>query len=202
MEMEAGGGDIMKKLVATLLLAVMIVSAAGCGSTKGELDHEGAFREFDPDDTSVYIDDGYTALISSVENANMTDAEKQRCAELRAMAVDALELVNRQRTAAGLPALVWSDELAVAADVRANDEMVRSFSHTRPNGSEYWTVNSDIIWGENLAKGYNTSEGVVAAWMASPTHAANILDAGFVTCGIAIYEDADGKLYWAQEFGY
>ena len=156
----------------------MVVSAVGCGSTRGELDHEGAFREFDPDDKSVYIDDEYTALISSVENANMTETEKQRCEELRALAMDALELVNRQRTAAGLPELVWSDDLAVAAEVRANDEMVRSFSHTRPNGSEYWTVNSDIIWGENLAKGYNTSEGVVAAWMASPTHAANILDAG------------------------
>lgn len=192
----------MKKLVATLLLAVMIVSAVGCGSTKGELDNEGAFREFDPDDTSVYIDDEYTALISSVENAAMTDAEKQRCAELRALAIEALDRVNSQRIAAGLPALVWSDALAVAAEVRANDEMVRSFSHTRPNGGEYWTVNSDIIWGENLAKGYSTADGVVAAWMASPTHAANILDAGYVTCGIAIYEDADGKLYWAQEFGY
>ena len=192
----------MKKLIATLLLAVMIVSTVGCGSTKGELDNEGAFREFDPNDTSVYIDDEYTALISSVENASMTDAEKLRCAELRAMAVEALEKVNSQRAAAGLPALVWSDMLATAAEVRANDEMVRSFSHTRPNGGEYWTVNSDIVWGENLAKGYSTADSVVAAWMASPTHAANILDAGYVTCGIAIYEDADGKLYWAQEFGY
>ncbi len=192
----------MKKLVATLLLAAMAVSAAGCGSTKGELDDQAAVREFDPNDTSVYIDDEYTALIGSIENASMTDAEKQRSAELRALAVEAFNGVNAQRTAVGLPELVWSDGLAVAAEVRANDEIVRSFSHTRPNGSEYWTVNSDIVWGENLAKGYSTAAGVVEAWMASPTHAANILDAGYVTCGIAVYEAEDGKLYWAQEFGY
>lgn len=192
----------MKKLVATLLLAAMVVSAVGCGSTKGEIDDQAAVREFDPNDTSVYIDDEYTALIGSIENASMTDAEKQRSAELRALAVEAFNGVNAQRTAVGLPELVWSDGLAVAAEVRANDEVVRSFSHTRPNGSEYWTVNSDIVWGENLAKGYSTAAGVVEAWMASPTHAANILDAGYVTCGIAIYEAEDGKLYWAQEFGY
>lgn len=192
----------MKKLVAVLLLAVMVVSAVGCGSTKGELDDQAAVRVYDPNDTSVYIDDQYTALVGSVENASMTEAERQRSAELRALAVEALNGVNEQRAAVGLPALVWSDALAVAAEVRANDEIVRSFSHARPDGSEYWTVNSDIVWGENLAKGYSTASGVVSAWMASPTHAANILEPSYVTCGIAVYEDADGKLYWAQEFGY
>ena len=57
------------------------------------------------------------------------------------------------------------------------------------------------MWGENLAKGYATAESLVEAWMASPTHAANILDGSYTTCGIAVYE-VDGKLYFAQEFGY
>lgn len=190
----------MKKFVAGLLLSVMVVSLAGCGNKGKGLDDQAAVRVYDPTDTSVYIDDEYTALIGSVENAAMTEAEKQRSAELRAMAVEALELVNLQREAYGLPVLAWNDELASAAQVRAT-EIVTVFSHTRPNGTDWWTVNGELMYGENLAKGYNTAEACVNAWMNSPTHRDNILT-DFTTCGIAIFEGSDGKLYWAQEFGY
>ena len=84
--------------------------------------------------------------------------------------------------------------------VRAQ-EAASKFSHTRPNGRDWYTVNSELMWGENLAKGYDSAQSVVDAWMASPTHAANILADDFTTCSIAIYEKS-GKLYFAQEFGY
>ena len=58
------------------------------------------------------------------------------------------------------------------------------------------------MYGENLAKFYYTSDSVVTAWMASPTHAANIMDINFKTIGIGIFQSSDGKWYWAQEFGY
>ena len=66
---------------------------------------------------------------------------------------------------------------------------------------DFYTVNSDLMWAENLAKGYADAASLVAGWMASPTHAANILDGELATCSIAVYE-ADGTLYFAQEFGY
>ena len=191
----------MKKLIAGLLLAVTVCSVVGCGSTKAELDDQAAVREYDPNDTTVYIEDESTALIGSIDNATMTEAERQRSAELRAMAVEAFDAVNAQRVAVGLPMLVWSDDLAVAAQVRAT-EIVSVFSHTRPNGTDWWTVNGNIMYGENLARGYKTAASCVSGWIASPTHYANLMDGGFVTCGIAIYEDSNGKLYWAQEFGY
>ncbi len=74
-------------------------------------------------------------------------------------------------------------------------------NHVRPNGRDWYTVNSELMWGENLAKGYDSAQSVVDAWMASPTHAANILAGDFTTCSIAVYETG-GKLYFAQEFGY
>lgn len=191
----------MKKLLAGILLATTMLSLIGCGSEKPELDDQAAAREYDENDTSVYIDDEYTALVGSIEDAGMTDAERQRSAELRAIAVEAFNTVNEQRVANGLAELVWSDELATAAQVRAT-EIVSTFSHTRPNGSDWWTVNNQIMYGENLAKGYKTAARCVDGWMNSPTHRQNVLDAGFVTCGIAIYEDSNGKLYWAQEFGF
>ena len=38
--------------------------------------------------------------------------------------------------------------------------------------------------------------------MNSPTHKANIMDGGYKTVGIAVFQDDGGNWYWAQEFGY
>ena len=108
--------------------------------------------------------------------------------------------VNQARMEIGLSELVWSDELAAAAEVRAQ-EIHQSFSHTRPDGSPWWTANSEIIYGENIAKGYQTADSVVTAWMESSDHKDNILYSGFESIGVAVY-NVDGKWYWAQEFGY
>ena len=110
-------------------------------------------------------------------------------------------LVNSQRVAAGLAEVVWSNILTDDAKIRANEASVK-WSHTRPNGSAWWTVDDDYMYGENLAKGYSSADAVVTAWMNSPSHKANLLDAGFKTMGISTYTDAQGTVYIAQEFGY
>jgi uncharacterized protein YkwD len=41
------------------------------------------------------------------------------------------------------------------------------------------------VVAENLARGYSTADGVVAGWMASPGHRANILDGRLTRIGVA-----------------
>lgn len=185
-----------KRVMALVLAAMMVFSLTACGSSN----LTAAVREAGTDSGIIYIDDAAVALVGSLADVGMTEAEIARAAELRAMAVEAFDLVNAYRVAAGLPELVWDDTLEACAQVRAT-EIATSFSHTRPNGADWWTVNSDLMWGENLAKGYSNATKLVTGWMNSPTHAANILDGGYVTCSIAVYE-VGGKLYFAQEFGY
>ena len=188
----------MKRKVMALLLAICCsFSLVACGS---DAEMSSAVRGPETDNGLVYIDEEAVALAGSMLTAEMTEEERARAEELRAMAVEAFELVNAERAAAGLPAYIWDEELEACAQVRAI-EIVTTFSHTRPNGTDWWTVNSDLMWGENLAKGYRSATSVVDAWMNSPSHAANIMNGTFVTCSIAIYE-IDSKLYFAQEFGY
>ncbi|MEZ5190300.1 MAG: CAP domain-containing protein [Schumannella sp.] len=52
--------------------------------------------------------------------------------------------------------------------------------------------------GENVASGYGYTK-VVAAWVASPSHYANLVG-DYTSIGIGYYE-ADGRRYWAQVFG-
>ena len=115
-------------------------------------------------------------------------------------AKSALNLVNQQRANNGLAALQWDDSLAACAMIRAT-ELPSAFSHTRPDGSDWYTICPNIMYGENLAQGYNSPDSAVNAWMNSTVHRENILNAGFVSCGIGIYESG-GKWYWVQEFGY
>ena len=116
-------------------------------------------------------------------------------------AKEVFEILNKQRKEAGLYELIWSEELKNAAKVRATEIEVL-FSHSRPDGTEWWTVNSILMYGENLAKNFNSAKSVMEAWNASPTHKANVMDASFKTVGIAIFCGSDGEWYWAQEFGY
>lgn len=87
--------------------------------------------------------------------------------------------INRQREQAGLSPLSLLPALNRAANVRAK-ELATAFSHTRPNGQAGFTVlpEHQIPYGsaaENLAAGYTDPESVLAAWMASDGHRANIL---------------------------
>ena len=116
--------------------------------------------------------------------------------------LELFNLVNEERARQGLAPFSWNSQLAADAAVRAQ-EITVSFSHTRPDGSDWWTVDPDRMYGENLACGQSTAQEVFNSWMASPGHRANILGA-YNTCGYALYYngDAASTYYWAQEFGY
>ena len=181
-----------KRIIATMLVAVMTISMVACGEKQVEaIDDMAAVRGIDEDTDTIYIDDEAIALAGEATSSEAA----------LAAASAAFSLVNQKRSAAGLGSLTWSDKLTSAAMVRAQ-EIVSSFSHNRPNGSAWYTVDSSVMYGENLAKLYYTGDSVVDAWMASPTHAANIMDGGFKTVGIAVYQADNGNWFWAQEFGY
>ncbi len=110
-----------------------------------------------------------------------------------------LSKVNQIRVANGLNALRYDAALESTSVVRAS-EITSRFSHTRPDGSDWYTVNENLMYGENLAEGFKTADEVVNAWMASPAHKANILKPDFTTMSVSM-TTSNGRTYWAQEFG-
>jgi len=114
------------------------------------------------------------------------------------MAQSVLALVNQERTAAGVGTLTWNDTLAASAAIRAT-EIVVSWSHTRPDGSPWYTAGAQMQMGENLAYGQTTADQVMSEWMASQGHKDNILRSTYTMIGISCYYD-NGVYYWAQHF--
>lgn len=128
-----------------------------------------------------------------------------------------LELVNKARaeprSCGGKPfdaavPLSWSAMLAQASQLHAED-MARHgyFSHSGRDGS---TPDERVkrvgyrfrATGENIAGGQLTPEDVVAGWIKSPEHCANLMNPVYTEMGVAFAVDRNSKLgvYWTQVF--
>lgn len=120
---------------------------------------------------------------------------------------EAIALTNAERAAAGLPPLAANAALTQAALAHAADQASTGvMSHTGSDGSDPGTRIarsgfSGSTWGENVAAGYATAASVVAGWMGSPGHRANILNPGFTQIGLASAVAADGTRFWTMALG-
>jgi hypothetical protein len=117
------------------------------------------------------------------------------------MAAQVLDLVNQERAAEGLSALIMDADLQQDAMKRA-EEIAIYFSHTRPNGTQCFTaLTAPWYWsaGENIAAGQTSASAVMTSWMNSPGHRANILDEEFGAIGIGCFSH-EGQLFWVQMF--
>ncbi len=120
---------------------------------------------------------------------------------------EVLTLVNKVRTKNNLDQLSWGYTCESAAETRANESMTL-YAHTRPDGSSWSTAcpapNAGGISGENLAIGNAavSPATVVALWMGSETHRANILNPDYtkLAVGFVFDLDSDYKTYWSQFF--
>ncbi|MDD5489853.1 MAG: CAP domain-containing protein [Candidatus Moranbacteria bacterium] len=105
-----------------------------------------------------------------------------------------VELANADRKNKGIQELLENEKLTQAAAEKADDMVLNDyFSHTSPQGTTPWhwieKENYDYNYaGENLAMDFTTSEKMNEAWMASPTHRANILNEKYKEIGVAAKE--------------
>src|SRR3990167_5252977 len=103
-----------------------------------------------------------------------------------------ISLTNQERTSRGLAALQESPLLDQAADAKADHMFAYDYwAHFAPDGTSPWYFFSQAGYkytyaGENLARDFSTSAGVVAGWMASQGHRDNLLNPNFSDIGIGV----------------
>lgn len=141
-----------------------------------------------------------TVIIENKDKTQNTAQDKSNPIEF-----EILELVNIERAKVGLPALKMNEQLSKIARMKSNDMADGNyFSHTSPTyGSSFdmmkqFGINYNEA-GENIAKGYSGSKGVMNGWMNSESHKENILDYDFKALGVG-YVNKNGINYWTQMF--
>lgn len=102
---------------------------------------------------------------------------------------DLLAATNQSRASNGLGPLTLNAKLNNGALAKANDMIAKNYwSHNSPDGTQPWAFfvgagYNYVRAGENLAYGFDTSNGVETGWMNSAGHRANVLgnfaDVGF-----------------------
>jgi uncharacterized protein YkwD len=149
------------------------------------------------------------AFVVPVSHAAVSAAPRQGAVNPTARRI--IELINRNRAAAGLaPVSAQGTLMAEAQRFSGVQAQLGRVSHRGVDGS---TAGQRLtragyrwsFWGENLAAGQETADQVVGAWMASPGHRANIMNAKGVHIGIGHTfrtNDPSGYYdYWVMEIG-
>ncbi len=121
-----------------------------------------------------------------------------------------VDLTNERRAAAGLAPVRMNSKLNQAALAHAVDQRnaLCALGHLTHTGSDGSNGAERILrtglrisrWGENIACAFRSSDAVMRGWMASPGHAANILNPLFTEIGVAVAVSDEGQLYWVQVF--
>ncbi len=115
-----------------------------------------------------------------------------------------VDSVNSHRAQAGQGALSINSRLTAAAqghsDYMAREQIMAHVGAGSTDGGQRisnagyrWTT-----WGENVAAGQKTPAEVMAAWMNSSGHRANILQNRMVEIGVAATEGSNGVVYWTM----
>ncbi|GGM49345.1 hypothetical protein GCM10012275_20270 [Longimycelium tulufanense] len=120
-----------------------------------------------------------------------------------------IDLTNQQRKRNGCKALRANAALGRAARKHSTDMAAKNyFSHTSRNGRTFTQrIRAEGYRyqraAENIAAGYGTPEKVVAGWMKSSGHRANILNCALTEVGVGFAENPRGsfRVYWTQNFG-
>jgi uncharacterized protein YkwD len=155
-----------------------------------------------------------TAALSSGACATDAVVARDSSATVRARVV---ELVNAARSKSrrcgterfsAAPPLSASRKLNDAAAGHARDMARRQyFDHRGRDGSQPRDRVRNAgyqsrLTGENIALGPESAEEVVAGWLQSPGHCANIMDSRFQDIGVGLATGAKrGQIYWVQNFG-
>lgn len=143
-------------------------------------------------------------------------------ANLPAVRASVLCLINTERAQHGKEPLQSNSNLEQAAESHGKEMLAQDyFAHVAPSGltpverirETGYVPSSEVgyVLGENLAWGtlsLSTPEAIVAAWIASPEHLANILEGRYRETGLdvepqapeSLAEGVQGALY-TQEFG-
>lgn len=103
-----------------------------------------------------------------------------------------IQLTNQERSSRGIGVLKESSQLDQSATLKGQDMFAKDYwAHFAPDGTSPWyffkQVSYSYSWaGENLARDFSTSAGVIAGWMASQGHRDNMLNPNFTDIGISV----------------
>lgn len=182
--------------LSVLWLAVVLLGLAGCGGG------EPAGADVGPTavaDTSVTLDASTTCAIGNYQTLMLQQINSAR-AQARSCGATPF---------AATGAVAWDSRLFAASARHSADMAVHNyFAHQGLDGRSpsQRVTDEGYVWratGENIAAGYGTIDAVMAGWLKSPGHCANIMNPSYADVAVAcvVATGADFSTFWTMELG-
>ena len=187
-------------LIFNLLFLILIslkISACGDGGSADNGGGTGGNASAPPGNVDLT-----NAMLGNTSQSSIDDCMDQKD-------VDMLTAVNQARASAPVcgtpvPALKWNCQLQNAAIRHSEDMDANGYptdGHTGSDGSipSQRVTDAGYNWrsvGENVARGHNSIDVVIQAWLYSPGHCSNIMSSNFTEFG-----SSEINFYWTQVFG-
>ena len=151
--------------------------------------------------------DYYLAEKTSDNPSDNPDTSNEQEEKLKALALEMGREINKERVAAGLQPLKITPYLMEISDIRAK-EIVGTFSHYRPDGSDCFSILDDVKVpyyhaGEDIAAGASTVSGTLEQWRSSTQgHWQEIMlpQNTHMGIGVAYSENSTYRWYWETFF--
>ncbi|MFN8710524.1 MAG: CAP domain-containing protein [Planctomyces sp.] len=164
---------------------------------------------------SIWGGGGVNTMTGGTGTNSLFQRPANRVYTMNAFEMEIVRLTNLERTSRGLAALTVSAQIACAANQHVNQMASRSavIGTTAAHNHNLWgvrlpTVTSRMdysgfeysVYRENIAFGYTSAAQVVAGWMNSPGHRANILSTDITHIGLSAVKNAAGTWFYCQNF--
>lgn len=160
---------------------------------------------------------GALVVASAMTTGALADSQLEPCTDASSLqfAVQRLNAVRQQgdapcaSTAATMQPLAWESRLASSAHAQAADLALRDLlSHfdARQRGLGVRLRNAGYAAagaGENLAAGQTDFDDTLQAWLASPSHCANLMQPEFRDVGLACVQRRGSRYerFWVAHLG-
>ncbi|GGK50860.1 hypothetical protein Ppa06_08680 [Planomonospora parontospora subsp. parontospora] len=120
---------------------------------------------------------------------------------------EVVRLTNVERAKGGCAPLKHDPQLRQSAYGHSADMAAKGyFDHKSQDGRSFMDrirgagFTGGRAFAENIAWGYPNPAAVVNGWMNSSGHKANIMNCGYNLIGVGAAKNAQGQIYWTQNF--
>ena len=135
------------------------------------------------------------------DNAAAVEETATEQPDVEAMKQEMVAQTNALRREQGIAALITHDKLMEAAQVRAEEMAASStYSHTRPDGSKFYTVTDCPYLAENIHRiadwqltNATLADTAISAWANSEGHRKNMLNSSLTGIGVGLARGINGS---------
>jgi uncharacterized protein YkwD len=213
-------GALLLNIKLPLLLASLSIAITASGVAVGETSayRHLPWRNAVPTTTTTAPTTSTTTTTSTPTTTatTTTELDPRLTCNLSNFQQEILDRVNQARAAGRtcgstsygpVPALRWNGVLFNAAGAHSTDMAANNyFSHSSQDGRNpgQRITGAGYAWsayGENIAAGQTSAQAVVDAWLASPGHCANIMNASYADMATACVASSTStyRTYWTMD---